>query len=81
MMQSDLNKLQNWADEWQPSFNISKCSLLYYGHGNPCYDYKLENNPIKVKDFEKDLEVSIDTDLKSFKHVALAARKLHLHET
>ena len=54
MMQSDLNKLQNWADEWQLSFNISKCSLLHYGHGNPCYDHKLNNNAIKVKDCEKD---------------------------
>ena len=23
MMQSDLNKLQNWANEWQLSFSIS----------------------------------------------------------
>ena len=38
MMQSDPNKLQNWADEWQLSFNISKCCLLHYGHGNLCYD-------------------------------------------
>ena len=75
MMQSDLNKLQNWADEWQLSFNISKRSLLHYGHGNPCYDYKLNNNTIKVKDCEKDLGVTISTDLKSSKHVALAVKK------
>ena len=75
MMQSDLNKLQNWADEWQLSFNISKCSLLHYRHGNPCYDCKLNNNTIKVKDCEKDLGVTISTDLKSSKHVALAVKK------
>ena len=49
--------------------------MLHYGHGNPWYDYKLNNNTIKVKDCEKDLGVTISTGLKSSKHVALAVRK------
>ena len=78
MMQSDLNKLQNWADEWLLSFNISQSSLLDYGHGNPCYGYKLNNNAIKVKDCEKDLGVTISTDLQS-NMWRLQSRKLKLH--
>ena len=42
---------------------------------NPCYNYKLNNNTIKVKDCKKNLGVTISINLKSSKQVALAVKK------
>ena len=56
-------------------FQVLFVTLSDYGHGNPCYEYKLNNNTIEVKDCEKHLGVTISADLKSSKHVALAVKK------
>ena len=43
-------------------FNISKCSLLHLGQGNPKYEYRLENKRIEISP-EENLGDLIDEKL------------------
>ena len=37
-LQDDISKLVEWANEWQMSFNVDKCSVMHIGHNNmQCY--------------------------------------------
>ena len=34
-LQEDIiNKLVEWANKWQMSFNVDKCSVMHIGHDN-----------------------------------------------
>ena len=33
-LQEDINKLVEWANKWQMSFNVDKCSVMHIGHNN-----------------------------------------------
>ena len=33
-LQEDINKLVEWANKWQMSFNVDKCSVMNIGHNN-----------------------------------------------
>ena len=30
-LQEDINKLVDWANKWQMSFNVDKCSVMHIG--------------------------------------------------
>jgi len=64
VIQSDLHKLQQWADAWQMSFNVDKCKILHMGHGNMEYCYWLNGQELHHADTEKDLGILISNDLK-----------------
>ena len=74
-LQSKLNSLQNWADEWQLSFNSKKCSVLHFGYKNPNHVYKIGRDEMVSNDSEKYLGVSISSDLKFSAHVVCAVKK------
>ena len=47
-IQSDLDRLEQWAQVHFMRFNKSKCTVLYLGPGKPHYhQYKLENKRIE----------------------------------
>ena len=62
-LQSDLDKLCNWAKEWLLRFNISKCKHLKYGSITSPYEYSMDDDGSRSKlDIvlaEKDLGVWI----------------------
>ena len=33
-LQEDINKLVEWVNKWQMSFNVDKCSVVHIGHNN-----------------------------------------------
>ena len=72
-LQEDLNKLQNWSQEWQLGFNVSKCKALHIGLKNPNLTYKMKNNNISqevmVCEEEKDLGVTFDKKLNFSTHI------------
>ena len=35
----DINKLVEWANKWQMSFNVDKCSVMHIGHNNMKSNY------------------------------------------
>ena len=59
----------------QLCFNVSKCSILQFGHLNPSQLSTLNKDHIPAKSFEKDLGVAVSTDLKFTTHVTSAVKK------
>jgi hypothetical protein len=74
-MQSDLNSLTQWCDQWMMEFNVKKCACLHFGHNNPCQQYFLGHDPIPNKSREKDLGVIISDSLKFSDHCSDAVRR------
>jgi hypothetical protein len=80
ILQSDIDRVVNWAIEWQSLFNIGKCIVLRMGKNNPEYEYTMldpsKNNRIKlsVTQVEKDLGILISNDLKWNQQIAKATR-------
>ena len=56
-------------------FNKSNCKVLHLGWGNPCYQYKLENDRIGHSPLEKDLGVLVDGKLYMRQQCVLTAKK------
>ena len=42
-LQEVINKLVEWANKWQMSFNIDKCSVMHIGHNNIQSNYNMSN--------------------------------------
>ena len=38
-LQSDLNKLCEWAEEWQMRFNVAKCNVMHIGSNSAGSSY------------------------------------------
>ena len=68
-IQNDINKMQNWAKEWQMSFNYGKCKVNHFGNKNPKIEYHMKlddgsHHVIAKSDMERDLGIMISSDLK-----------------
>ena len=78
-LQDDIKSLENWAREWQLTFNASKCKVMYLGSRNRCCKYVMEKEGETVElertRVEKDLGVHIDDDLKLSKHAEAQVNK------
>ena len=61
-MQTIIDKLAEWADKWEMSFNASKCKILHVGR------------KIAEAECEKDLGVWLESSMKPAKQCATAAR-------
>ena len=72
LLQSDLNNLYNWSNEWQMLFNIDKCKVMHFGNNNLHAVYTLGGKVLQVVDEEKDLGVIVQDDLKVSKQCAKA---------
>ena len=56
-LQEDINKLIEWAKNWQMSFNVDKYSVMHIGHNNMESNYNMSNQ-------QRDLGIIITEDLK-----------------
>ena len=71
ILQDDLRSLEDWASKWQLRFNATKCKVMHLGHGNPHYNYVMENNVVLAStNKEKDLGVIVDNSLSFSDHIA-----------
>ena len=72
-LQEDIDKLTDWAEEWQLQFNIEKCKVLHIGRNNKKYAYTMNTNqdtiPLDTTMLEKDLGVFVDPELKFTRHI------------
>ena len=73
-LQSDLERIGRWSEEWQMPFNVEKCSVLHAGFRNTEAHYTLLGAPIAPVEVQKDLGVLITRDLK-FSTQCLEAEK------
>uniref|UniRef100_A0A6A7FQF0 RTJK n=1 Tax=Hirondellea gigas TaxID=1518452 RepID=A0A6A7FQF0_9CRUS len=74
-LQNDLHKLMDWADKWQMSFNVDKCTVLHIGCHNRRYDYQMGNNALTEVEQQRDLGIIINQDLKWNKQVNTSYNK------
>ncbi|KAF2355813.1 Reverse transcriptase domain [Trinorchestia longiramus] len=47
-IQSDLNRLLQWTETWQMSFNIDKCSVMHVGANNRHFQHTMYDIPIET---------------------------------
>ena len=63
-IQSDLDKLVEWAEKWQMNFNVDKCTVMHVGTNNQNYNYAMGNQNLAEVNQQRDLGVLIDKNLK-----------------
>ena len=63
-LQDNLDRLSNWAQRWQMSFNEEKCKVLHIRYQNEKATYTMNGTQLKSIEREKDLGVTISNDLK-----------------
>ena len=76
-LQSDLNTLEEWSDEWLLRFHPDKCHVLTLGKFENIMHterYKICNKELEHMFEEKDLGVIIDSELSFSKHIASKVR-------
>ena len=54
-LQEDINKLVEWANKWQMSFNVDKCSVMQIVHNNMQSNYNMFNQQLPTTDQQWDL--------------------------
>jgi len=77
-LQSDLNKLADWSDEWLLRFNIDKCKVMHLGPRQKSTYHIRDGSAVKElkeTEEEKDLGVCVTPDLKPSTHCGRAASK------
>ena len=78
-LQTDLNNIQKWSEQWQMKFNSAKCKVMHFGHANGQSKYTMKDNGSEVSlestSEEKDLGVWIDDKLKFTSHIGHAVAK------
>ena len=74
-LQKDLQNLERWLAKWQLPFNATKCKVMHFGTTNPKHSYILNNHILEKSKSDKDLGVTIDTELKFHEHTAASIKK------
>ncbi|CAL4079335.1 unnamed protein product [Meganyctiphanes norvegica] len=41
VLQGDLNRIKEWADNWKMEFNVDKCKMMHLGSSNPKANYTM----------------------------------------
>ena len=59
-LQSDLDKLHKWSEDWQMMFNAQKCKCLHIGYKNTYANYSIGGVEVTNSSCERDLGVVID---------------------
>ena len=72
-LQNTLDRLYNWAEKWGMKFNLDKCKIMHVGKNNPKHEYKMGGQKLAVVTEEKDIGVTITSNLKPTKHCQKAA--------
>ena len=73
-LQSCLDNLEEWAEQWGMSFNIAKCKVMHTGRGNPATVYTMSGRPLTVTEREKDIGVKVQCNLRPTAQCAEAAQ-------
>ena len=73
ILQNDLDQLATWSERWQIPFNVNKCKVLKIGKNDQIMKYSMDTLEGKIEleqvQYEKDLGVIFDTDLKCSQHI------------
>ena len=73
--------LKEWTDTWQLRFNVEKCKTMHLGKTNQSHDRVIEANDVQVTltvtEFQTDLGVNFDKDLKFINHTEIVSTKVN----
>jgi hypothetical protein len=75
LLQQCLDKMTAWAEEWGMAFNISKCKVMHLGPKNPCHTYTMSGTALSTTTEERDIGVTVSSNLRPGAQCAKAARK------
>ena len=77
ILQSDLNRMSEWTNLWQLSFNLDKCVVMRITHhkDKSIPEYYLSDKKLKVANEFKDLGVIVSSDLSWSNQVASTVKK------
>ena len=72
-LQNDLNQVAKWSNTWQLPFNVDKCKVLSIGKRDVERQYTMKHGKecqnLTQVEFEKDLGVTFDRQLKFTEHI------------
>ena len=68
-LQSALDLLSQWSNNWGMPFNAKKCVVMHLGHKNPLYSYQINGHTLESTPIQRDLGVQIHESLKPFHHI------------
>ena len=74
-LKDDIDKLVKWSEKWQMLFNFGKCKCLYIGPGNTSMTYQMGGTILSMTVKEKDLGVTMNTNMKVSEQCRIAASK------
>ena len=74
VFQEGLDSLMKWANHWQMEFNIDKCPVMHLGTRNNEFKYTMGGQELKTSEFEKDIGVLIQRNLKPSLQCAKAVK-------
>ena len=58
-LQTTLDRLVKWAEDWGMKFNVDKCKIMHVGRNNPRYEYFMAGVKLREVEEEKDMGVTI----------------------
>jgi hypothetical protein len=70
-----LDRMTEWATEWGMAFNISKCKVMHLGPKNLCHTYTMSGADLSTTTEERDIGVTVSSNLRPGAQCAKAARK------
>jgi hypothetical protein len=71
-LQSALDKLCMWSNEWGMQFNMAKCKVMHFGRNNPMFEYEMLGQKLEEVESERDIGVTVNKNLKPSSHCAKA---------
>ena len=72
--QEGLDSLMKWSQDWQMDFNVDKCHIMHIGQGNNEYKYTMGGKELQESEFEKDIGVIVQRNLRPSLQCAKAAK-------
>jgi ribonucleases P/MRP protein subunit RPP40 len=73
--QECLDSLVDWGKKNSMEFNVKKCKIMHCGRNNPGNKYKMNNVELAEVDMEKDIGVTVSSNLKPSQHCQESANR------
>jgi hypothetical protein len=67
-LQQDLDAIVKWTETWLMQLNLDKCKVMHVGYKNPAFNYTMAQHTLTTTEAERDLGVTITSDIKWHVH-------------
>ena len=78
LFEEGINSLVQWSNAWQMEFNVDKCHIMHIGPRNKEYQYTMGGEELKSSEYEKDLGVLIQQNLRQSQQCAKAVKTANM---